>query len=540
MKDQQAISRVAKILARATSPEPNEANSALQAAYKRMRRDGVGVRDLLTLPLTDLYQEPLVKLVMVILEEQKSLSPPERRKAFEVYMAMITERFSDGESGETQRNSKEEAAERREWQAAEARRQKREQEGRDEARRQWQAREEEERRRAQQKEELRREKVRPEEAGSKTAEVRPQPPPRDDESSVQLFGLVGVLVLIVGAVVVANTPKEMSMETSPSPAPQLEVASPPPRQVVPTHALAAPQAIMRLGATPDSPQVGTVGRGESLTMIAETEHYVKVKNASGLTGYLSRDVLIPFNDLARLTNWTGQQYVESRKPEMRVEALLSQAGKQTNSFVLALSALSERSRYAAKYLADLQAARSYSIEPDTSAAIWYSLAAREAVMSSQYEAAYWHARAAIEAEPTNVEHHVFFAYTNYETGNYEAFKRVGRVLPRLGPGNTDAWLIFALVESLDEQANPELTKAAFILAIRLSRNAETTRKFLRGLAETTKNAPTRILLYSALAEERESPDLFLGVDTLNSASQASEVTATKLGSPMPSSSTGRP
>ena len=88
------ISRVAKILARATSPEPNEAHVALHSAYKRMQRDHVEIHHLLTLPLADLYQETLVKLVILILEKQDNLSPSDRRKSFENSMSLITHRFS--------------------------------------------------------------------------------------------------------------------------------------------------------------------------------------------------------------------------------------------------------------------------------------------------------------------------------------------------------------------------------------------------------------------------------------------------------------
>ena len=56
MSDRETISRIAKILARAGSDNPNEAAQALQGAYKRMVRDGVSLPDLLSLPLEELYQ----------------------------------------------------------------------------------------------------------------------------------------------------------------------------------------------------------------------------------------------------------------------------------------------------------------------------------------------------------------------------------------------------------------------------------------------------------------------------------------------------
>jgi hypothetical protein len=108
MPNTETISRIAKILARATSPEPSEAEAAIEGAYKRMIRDRVTITDLLSLPVVELYQETLVRLIFVILRNQTNLSPQERRKAFEDYMVLITERFAtvvDGTNGYTSSNS---------------------------------------------------------------------------------------------------------------------------------------------------------------------------------------------------------------------------------------------------------------------------------------------------------------------------------------------------------------------------------------------------------------------------------------------------
>lgn len=121
MPDRETIERVAKILARAGSDNPNEAMQALHGAYKRMVRDGVSLSDLLSLPLGDLYQDTLVKLVDVILADQPGLSPASRRAAYSEYMRLIVTRFSgepaggypqgqaSGEAGRGQQSREEEA-----------------------------------------------------------------------------------------------------------------------------------------------------------------------------------------------------------------------------------------------------------------------------------------------------------------------------------------------------------------------------------------------------------------------------------------------
>jgi hypothetical protein len=95
MADRETIRRVAKILARATSSEPEEASAALYGAYKRMVRDGVTLQDLLSLPVAELYQNTLVRLAEVIIADTPDLSPSERREAYSVYLVRIVAKFSN-------------------------------------------------------------------------------------------------------------------------------------------------------------------------------------------------------------------------------------------------------------------------------------------------------------------------------------------------------------------------------------------------------------------------------------------------------------
>lgn len=112
MPDRTTISRIAKILARAGSDNSNEATAALQGAYKRMERDGVTLRDLLSLPIDELYQDTLVKLVDVILADQPNLSPSTRREAYSEYMLLIVARFSGAWDGKSDRSSSNETSSR--------------------------------------------------------------------------------------------------------------------------------------------------------------------------------------------------------------------------------------------------------------------------------------------------------------------------------------------------------------------------------------------------------------------------------------------
>ena len=99
MSNYESILRVAKILARATSPEQAEAQTALESALKRMLRDGVSFQDLLTLPKEELFQNTLFKLADLIVLQQDSLSPAGKRAAYEHYAVLIVDKFSGNQSG---------------------------------------------------------------------------------------------------------------------------------------------------------------------------------------------------------------------------------------------------------------------------------------------------------------------------------------------------------------------------------------------------------------------------------------------------------
>lgn len=101
MANYETILRVAKILARATSPEQAEAQTALESALKRMLRDGVNFQDLLTLPKEELFQNTLFKLADLIVLQQDSLSPAGKRAAYEHYAVLIVDKFSGNQSGKS-------------------------------------------------------------------------------------------------------------------------------------------------------------------------------------------------------------------------------------------------------------------------------------------------------------------------------------------------------------------------------------------------------------------------------------------------------
>lgn len=528
MASQETISRVGKILARATSSEPNEASAALQAAYKRMRRDQVGIRQLLTLPLSELYQEPLVKLVMLILENQPDLSPPERRKAFETYITLITDRFSGGEFADApEAGEKKQEAETRARADADRRRQKecqQEAASRAEAAARAEATRAEAQRHAEEKKQRQKEHEAEEALRKEPHGGRDGPHERDSagtfspkksETSQHLMtaviGVGGLFLLIYAATTAIRGDPPVPSPSAPTLAlgktPALVDTAP---VVTTTHAVAALNANLRETASSKGRLKKTLARGDLLTLVSMQDNFLEVRTTAGERGFISRELVIPAADLPRLLAVTAHQYVDARSPENRVETVLSQATARKKALFDVVLALTTRATDVVQYLEKLEKASNFDIDRDDAAATWFALAATASLNAGQLDDAYWDSRAAVEADPTSGDHQVALVLANYKLGNDDAVARMGSFMPFFAPASTNAWMLFALALTLAEGTNAEATKGAFVLAIRLSRNADTTRRYLQDLAENARKPRTREMIYAALADERESPELFAG------------------------------
>jgi hypothetical protein len=100
MADRTTIQRIAKILARASSDNAGEAETALRGALGRMKRDGVSFKDLLSLPVEELYQDTLVKLIELLVQERTELSHSSRRDLYSTYLKLIVAKFSNASTKE--------------------------------------------------------------------------------------------------------------------------------------------------------------------------------------------------------------------------------------------------------------------------------------------------------------------------------------------------------------------------------------------------------------------------------------------------------
>lgn len=551
MTNREDIARIAKILARSTSSEPHEADTALRAAYKRMRRDRVDVRQLLTLPLEELYQESLTKLVTLILDDQPDLSPAERRRAFQNYMALINARFVAGSASSTgstgtgsadevyraqQKRDAEEArkaADRKATSEAEIRRHHEEFRQREQA---FREREEALRQREQAMRASQQQAPPPPFGSTRQraagAHAHAQPPdssPRPgggpghsatapDGPSPGWSGLVGFLLLCVffaGVVLYQKKNFQADQRTTPAASSAAPGSSAPTsRSAMPGHAVAAPRANLRTKATVSSKIKAVLKRGDTVEVQAMQGAFLQIKLADGQVGFISRELVIALDDFKRLQHTSAQDYIALRAPEKRVELLFEHTEKQKDAFLGALYSLSNGGASVAGHLKQMQDVPQSSVSADTAASTWFSLSAAAARSAGETGQALLEALAAIEADPTNPQHHVAFAWDNYRAERYEVVRAIGKFLPKIAPASSDAWLLFGFANGLTPRSDDVLTQSAFVLALQLSKNSEATRRHFQELAVSPYHPHIRKMLDAALADDRARPGLWDSVQRL--------------------------
>jgi hypothetical protein len=347
--------------------------------------------------------------------------------------------------------------------------------------------------------------------------VAPQPTGR--ATAAKWIVGVGVAIGVLWLFHVASGPSSVDRtagQASPSAAPVSASRSPDTVASIqtagfePSLAIAAIKANLRAEPFPKAKIVRVLSRGEKLQIGNDIDAFWFVHLADGTSGWVAKELAIPVADEQRLQRLTAQQYVEQRASEGRLKELVRQREPQMKAFLVALYQIANRSTETLATLDELENAKAYTLVPDEPTAVWYGLSAKAAAAVGNFEEAAWNSRAAIEADPTNPDHHIALALNSFEAGNYEVTKAVAKIVPFLAPRTTNAWVVLGLAEALDEKDGQESTATgAFVLAVRLSRNPAFTRKYLSDLSTKSTVPRVRQMTALAVAEEKANPSLFL-------------------------------
>ncbi|ABM39552.1 SH3 domain-containing protein [Polaromonas naphthalenivorans] len=354
-----------------------------------------------------------------------------------------------------------------------------------------------------------------------TQSVRPQaqktsssPPPVTYVGSSKVFivGALTVCVIIVSIIASKSNDATRPAENDANSASTYVEVSVPPKATVPkiTFAVASLSANVREKPTARSRQLRVLKQGEILEFIEVTGSFTRVKLLDSTLGFIASELLIPEDDFQRLKNLSARQYVDQRSDEKRLDSVQAQIKPMDDAVSEAISAISSRSPSIKASLQTIDEGRHVGIASDEAAGIWYSLAARAAANSAQFEDAVLNARAAVEAAPLNPDYYVAMGLSSYKIGYLNGLNMGATMLPILAPKSTNAWMIFGLsVATLDNEIKYDtFAIGAFVLAIKLSKNPDVTRKYFLEMSNKSDNIHLKKLLNEALDEESKNPSVF--------------------------------
>ena len=337
-----------------------------------------------------------------------------------------------------------------------------------------------------------------------TATESPQTSRNSGHSSSGWIWAVVIGAIVIFGIAVNSSRTEIKTSSDPVPQPAQAVAAPS-RLVV-----AALTANIREKPSAQSRLIKSLKRGERIEFVDIVGTFTQVKLADKTLAFVASELVIPEAHYLRLNGLSPQQYLDARKAEQRVESLLEQISPHKDSLVEVLFRITNRDALVSEKLKIIKAMRTVRIEADESAGIWYSLTARTAANLRQFDEAALNARAAIEADPVNPDYHVSFALSKYALGQVEPVKTVAQALTILAPRATNTWMLYGLALAMDESEvkSDDLATGSFILAIKLSRSPDVTRKYFKDLMTKSDNPRVQQLLRNAMVEETATPAIY--------------------------------
>jgi SH3-like domain-containing protein len=336
----------------------------------------------------------------------------------------------------------------------------------------------------------------------------PAPPPAyaklqdGDDSPVGVIACI-VIAVVLAAAVISSRSNSTGTESAVAPAPPKEAARAPVPETVPvppsmpTLAVAAVNANVRKEPSAKSKAIALLARGTPIEQISNVNGFVKFNLSDGREGWISRDVVVPRTDAIRLGGLSATDYANARVPLRGLEQLFAALEPYRELQVQALFQIATESAQLDGTLTELASkARITSDNVDSEAASWYSLEAKYYADNNKPADGFQSARAAVLADPANVDAHVAFAYAAVNVGELGVVKGVATVLPTLAPNSTNTWVIVGV--SAAAANNSVLAINALLLALRKSRNAKVTVQVLADLASRSSEPKVSQAINTAL------------------------------------------
>ena len=251
-------------------------------------------------------------------------------------------------------------------------------------------------------------------------------------------------------------------------------------------------------------------KGERIELIASTDEFFNVRLSDGRHGYINNNLAILENDYTRLASSTPNEYIETSENQVRVKNFFQAITEIEGKINEALQRVTERDSRIYETINDIELITKPDLNVDESAGVLFSNTAKISSENKNHKEADLNILAAVIANPLNPNYCVAWGMTNYSLNNSKPVKTASYALIFLAPRTTNTWMIVGLAEAMrqDTIENNELAKGAFIFALKVSKNKNTTRKFFQDLIANSSNPRLQRIISEAMMEEMMAPLIF--------------------------------
>ena len=277
----------------------------------------------------------------------------------------------------------------------------------------------------------------------------------------------------------------------------------------PDLGVASINANLREFATVKSKVLRVLPRATLLKKLSSQGTFVRVQSEDGSNGWIAEELLLPRADVVRLSGTTAKAYIQANSGEIRMqEAWNSVSPLVTVRFASFLLQLEQKNPAILKSITLLETLPFEKPMFDSAALIWFSqlvLLEKENVNTAEPLVA---SVAAAVAAPYDAGAYTALGMAAYEAGDKFLLDRAAIMALGLSPKTTNTWLVFGLSLGADAKTSSHAV-GAFMLAIRFSRNASFTKKYLLVLADKAANSSLQAALREAVNEMNLNPTSFI-------------------------------
>ncbi len=276
----------------------------------------------------------------------------------------------------------------------------------------------------------------------------------------------------------------------------------------PDLAVASINANLRESDSTKSKILRVLPRATSVKKINIQGTFVYVELVDGAKGWIAEELLLPQVDVLRLANTNAKAYIEENAGQARMQESWNAVSPiVTERLTNLLLQLEQRNPAIQNSITLLEFVALDKPKLDASALIWFGQSVLLEKENAKPFDALAASLAAVVAAPYDAGANTALGLAAYEVGDKVSLDRAAMMALGLSPNTTNTWVVMGLSLGTDT-ATTRYAVGAFMLAIKFSKNAGFTKKYLLELASKATNTGLQLALLDAVNEMNTNPSSF--------------------------------